>query len=391
MIIEKLPKFLKGCVEFEVKTSDVQGFLNSCLKDNITIFNLNFTDTGAIMSASVYDYKRLQKIKVRRKILKKHGIRFYVNRYRKRIGLALGCVLLVFSLIILSGYIWNIDVTGNNRLSDNLILETLEQNGVYIGARKSKINIREVKRNIINDLYDVSWITINIDGSFAHIEIKERNIKPTSEDKSKPSNLIASDDGEIVKMEITKGKPIATVGSGVKKGDLLVAGFYNDKKDNLILEHSSGKVTARLNLSKTFSCNKNITKTVGYNKKSYYSLNFANKKLNLFWNHVPDDEWKCEVKENKISLFGLKLPFSISQTTYSKEIYENYELVAEVAKNRLLDEIDHFEKDELYECKILKKNIVWKMDADSKYTAIVDYFYEKNIAVQQYIDSDRHK
>lgn len=391
MIIEKLPRFLNGWVEFEVKTADVHGFLNSCLKNNITIFNLNFTDNGAKMASSVYDYKRLQKIKVRRKITKKHGVRFFFNRYKKRIGLALGCVLLVFTLLILSGYVWNIDVTGNNRISDNLILETLEQNGVYIGARKSKINIREIKRNIISELYDVAWITINIDGSFAHIEIKERNIKPTSEDKSKPSNLVSSDDGEIVKMEITKGKPIVTVGSGVKKGDLLVAGFYNDKKDNLILEHSSGKVTARLNMSKTFSCKKNVEKAVGYKKKTYYSINFVNNKLNLFLGKMPTgDEWRREISESDVVFLGLKLPFSIGETTYTKEICTNYELGIEEAKDRLLSEIDHFEKEELFECKILKKDIVWKMDGNNKYTAIVDYFYEKNIAVQQYIDSDKH-
>lgn len=392
MLIERLPRFLGGWVEFEVKTSDIHSFLNSCLKKNITVFNVEFTDNGAKMSSSVCDYKRLQKIKVRRKILKRHGIRFFSNKYKKRIGFSIGFIFLVCALFILSGYVWNIDVTGNNRLSDNLILETLEQNGIYIGAKKSKIDIREIKRNIITELYDVSWITINIDGSFAHVEIKERNIQPISEDKSKPSNLVASDDGEIVKMEITKGKPIAMVGSGVKKGDLLVAGFYNDKKDNLILEHSSGKVTARLNMSKTFSCKKSIEKTIGYKKKTYYSINFMNNKLNLFWRKTPkDDEWTCVTNEKEVNLLGLKIPFSIREITYTKEICSNYELNVYEGKNRLLNEIDHFEKDELYDCVILRKNIVWKLDSDGCFTAIVDYLYEKNIAIQQYIDTDKHK
>lgn len=392
MLIERLPRFLGGWVEFEVKTPDIHSFLNSCLKNNITVFNVEFTDSGAKMSSSVYDYKRLQKIKVKRKILKRHGVRFFSNKYKKRIGLVLGFVSLICALLILSGYVWDIDVIGNNRLSDNLILETLEQNGIYIGAKKSRINIREIKRNIITELYDVSWITINIDGSFAHVEIKERNIQPISEDKSKPSNLVASDDGEIVKMEITKGKPIAMVGSGVKKGDLLVAGFYNDKKDNLILEHSSGKVTARINISKTFRCKKSIEKAIGYKKKTYYSIDFINNKLNLFWSKTPkDDEWTREAKEYKVNLLGLKLPFSIEETTYTKEICSNYELNAYEGKSRLINEMEHFEKEELFDCVIIRKDIVWKMNSDSEFTAVVDYIYEKNIAVQQYIDTDKHK
>ena len=102
------------------------------------------------------------------------------------------------------------------------------------------------------------------------------------------------------------------------------------------------------------------------------------------------DEWTCETTESNVNFLGLKLPFTIGQKTYTKGKYTNYELSIEEAKKRLLDEIDHYEKDELFECKILKKNIVWKMNSNNKYVAIVDYFYEKNIALQQYIDSDKH-
>ncbi len=395
MIIEKLPRFLCGWLEAEVKSNNVNEFLNLCLKNYITVYDVEFTDDGAIFSISVSDYKKLQKIKEapsKRRIIKKHGLRFFTHKYRKRAGFVLGTFFMVFMLIFLSGFVWDIDVAGNERLSDSLILETLEENGVYIGAHKSKINIRRIEDNVIDELYDLAWITINLDGSFAHIEVKERDVKPITEDKSKPSNLVASEGGQIVKMEIVKGKPIATVGSGIQKGELLVAGFYNDKKDNLILEHSSGKVFARVEASKSFEISKTTEKIIGTEKKVYYSLKIANNSVNLFIDKYPSgSDWKKSIKEKQIGIFGLKFPIFLNETTFEKDVVTKVVLSADEAKQRIKDEIEHFEKSELYECDILEKNIVWKMDASQKYMATVDYVLIKNIAKQQYIESDRQK
>ncbi len=392
MSVHKLPRYLKGYVKFEIKGKGREEFLNFCAKNDINLFDLCLKDEIFTAICFVSDYKKTKRAKIsgmKKRIIKRKGLRFITNRYKKRLGLVAGFVFMIFMLIFLSGYIWDIDIVGNERLSDNLILETLEECGFYEGSRKGRLNITEIENEMMIKLSDLGRISINLDGSFAHIVVKERAVPPVSEDKSRPSNLIASMDGKIVKMEIVKGKPITQVGSGVVKGQVLVTGFYNDKKDNIILEHSSGKVTALAETNKTFSISLNTEENVGVETKIYYKIEAFNATIDLsFGKDTYSDEWeKTEVRE-RISVFNLDLPFYIIKETYTRQITKEKVLSENEAKQRIKAEIEHFEKSELFEAQIQKKNTVWKNDGE-KITAYVDYVILTDIAEQQYIETEQ--
>ena len=392
MPIHKIPRYLKGYVTFEVKGNGREEFLNFCSKNDINLFDLQLG--GEILTASCFvsDYKETKRVRIsglKKKITKRSGLRFITNRYKKRIGLVAGLAFMIFVLIFLSGYIWDIDITGNERLSDNLILETLEECGFYEGSAKNKLKISEIENQMMMKLSNLGRISINLDGSFAHIVVKERATPPVSEDKSRPSNLVASMDGKIVKMEIVKGKPITQVGSGVVKGQLLVAGFYNDKKDNIILEHSSGKVTALAEVNKTFSVPLFVEKSVGTESKIYYKIEAFNNVLDLsFGNDADFTEWEKYITRERLSVFNLDLPFYIIKECYTKQITQKVTLSENDAKKRILTEMEHFEKAELFEAEIQEKKIVWKNDGE-KVTAYVDYVILTDIATQQYIETEQ--
>ena len=296
---------------------------------------------------------------------------------------------MVCSLIFLSCYVWEIDIEGNNRLSDNIIMQTLEECGFYKGSFKNKLDISKIENEMMIKLGDLSRISINLDGSYAHIIIKERQMPPVSEDVSQPSNLIASMDGEIVKMEIVKGKPIASVGSGVVKGELLVAGFYNDKKDNIILEHSSGVVTAICELSKTFEISYKGNEKVGNEKKIFYSVEVFGLPIDFSFGKAPNtDEWNKIESKNRLSIFGLKFPIYMIEKQYTRDVVKQKIISDYEAKTRIRLEIEHYEKSELYEMKIKKKTITWKSDSD-RCIAQVDYVVVADIAKQQYIETEQ--
>jgi len=392
MQIHKLPRYLQGYVIFEIRGKGIEEFLNFCSKNEIDLFDIKLGKELMSASCLVRDYKKTKKVKIcglRKRIIKRKGIRFVTHRYRKRLGLVLGSIMMISLLIFLSGYVWDIDVTGNDRLSENLILQTLEECGFSEGSRKSKLDISEIENEMMMKLCDLSWISINLDGSFAHIEVKERQMPPVAEDVSRPSNLVASMDGQIVKMEIVKGKPIATVGSGVVKGELLVAGFYNDKKDNIILEHSSGKVTAQVEISKTFEITYEGKETVGQEEKLFYSIELFGKIIDFSFGKEPNGaEWNKTEERKRLSLFGLDFPIYLIQNKYSMEITQDKILAENEAKEKIKMEIEHFEKSEFYETQIQKKHITWKSDED-KCRAQVDYVVLMDIAQQEYIDTDQ--
>lgn len=391
MLIKNAVRYTIGYIFFEVKGTNTQDFLSKCLKNNISLSNVLFLEDKITAGCTVKDYKKIQKIKTpntRRKIIKRVGIRFYINRHRKRWGFFAGFTFMLASLIVLSQFVWSVDISGNERVSSNLIVQTLSECGFAEGVYKGKINATEIENKVLDKLYDLSWISINLDGCTAHVEVKERRPKPTVLNDKKPSNLIASHDGIIVKMEITKGKPIAQVGSGVVKGEMLVSGLYNDKKDNVILEHSSGKVTARVEVNKTFKISRKGTKKVGTHKKIFYSFVFFKKELDLsFGQKLKLNEWRAETDRYVLSFLGLKLPFEVVEHTFSTDKTEKHYLNNKEAKELIKMEMEHFENAELYNAKIIKKNITWSSN-ENNYIAKVDYLVNMDIAVQQYIETE---
>lgn len=392
MHINKFPRYLRGTVTFEINEGKSEEFLNECIKNKLDLFCIRRQDKKLRIGCLVPTYKKIQKLKIagaRRKIIEKHGIRFIIHKYRYRSGLLVGAVLMIALLIFLSGFVWSIDVVGNDRLSTSVILDTLKECGFYEGERKNKFNIAEIENQMMIRLPDLSRISINLDGSSAHIEVKERLMPPVSEDVSKPSNLVASMDGRILKMEIVKGKPIAMVGSGVVKGELLVAGFYNDKKDNLILEHSSGKVTAECEVNKTFTLSRNAQKQIGKETKIFYSFKAFGKEIDLSFGKAPQGaEWKNTEKENVLNILGLNLPFCIIEKKYEKAIFEKNILEKAQAKQRIKYEMEHFENGDLYNAKIKNKHVTW-ISNEKNVVAKVRYIIVTDIAKQQYIESDR--
>lgn len=391
MLIKNIVRYLTGYIFFELKGINTQEFLSDCLKKNIMLSNISFEENKLIAGCTVKDYKEIQKIKthkIRRRITKKVGIRFKFYRHRKRWGLYTGIVLMLVSLIVLSRFVWHIDVSGNERVSSNVILQTLSECGFREGIYKGGINATEIENKVLDKLYDLSWISLNLDGSTAHVEVKERRPTPTVLKDKKPSNLVASRDGIIVKMEITKGKPIAQVGSGVVKGEMLVSGLYNDKKDNVILEHSSGKVTARVEVNKTFKISRHGTQKISTEKKILYSFVAFNKEFDLSFGGKSNlSKWRSEIKKNNISILGLKLPFEVVEYTFSRDEIKEHYLSSDEAKELIKMEIEHFENDELYEAQILKKHITWVAEEEN-FSAKVGYIVNMDIASQQYIETE---
>ncbi len=391
MLIKKIVRYISGQIKFTLKSNNPEEFLNQCIKNKIHLSKISMSKYVLTAECSVDSYRKLQKIKLnkaRRKIIKKYGIRFVVNRYRKRWGLVAGAALMVVLLIYLSGFVWSVDVSGNNRLSQNVILQTLEECGFKNGVKKSKINITSIENEMKSRLYDLSWISINLDGSSAHVEVKERRVIPGMDSDNKPSNLVASTDGKIIRMEITKGKPIAMVGSGVVKGELLVSGLYNDKKDNVILEHSRGKVTAEVSISKEFVQSRNGIEKVGTESKTLYAFEAFCKEIPLHFEKKPKgSEWKCQTQENVVKIFGLKFPFKVIKYNFSKALTKEIILDDASVKDRLNLQIEHFESENFSEGKIIEKNVEFHSD-NRQITAVVDYVVHIDIAKQQYIETE---
>lgn len=212
-------------------------FLNMCGKRDILIWNLKAAEDGYCFCISVKAYKSLRpilkKTKTKAVILKKIGLPFYLFHYRKRKVFAAGILLFWYLLIRVSGFVWNIEIEGNSYLSDDTIIRFLEEEGADFGTPVSKIDCAGLEERLRSAYPEVIWASIKIYGTKMTVELQESLLAEESYqmENGEIADIVAAKDGIITHMITRQGTPLVSVGSEIKKGDILVSGeipLYSD-------------------------------------------------------------------------------------------------------------------------------------------------------------------
>ena len=84
-----------------------------------------------------------------------------------------------------------------------------------------------------------------IAGNCRQYTIFEKKDDGTADNKKKVSNLKATADGTVTRLEVQSGSPAVRIGDGVKKGQLLVSGVLEYTDGSNAFTDSLGKVFAR--------------------------------------------------------------------------------------------------------------------------------------------------
>ncbi|MCD8025648.1 MAG: sporulation protein YqfD [Clostridiales bacterium] len=266
-MLVKIIRFVLGYVDFIVCGKFPERFINLTSRNGINLWNSVPIKDGLTASMSVSDYRNIRrtakKSRVTLKIKAKHGLPFIIKKYKPRVGIAAGTAVGIILLLVLSRFIWSIEITGNRQLSDTYLTEVLRENGVTAGAYTAGIDVEAVERNISLSVSNISWMSINIKGSVATVEIKEKVKKPEISTNSAPCNIKAAADGVITDIKSSSGEIKVLKGSGVAKGDLLVSGILETNAETIEYVHAEAVVYADVISEKEFTLPDEI---------EYYSL-----------------------------------------------------------------------------------------------------------------------
>ena len=155
MFFISILKYIRGYVLVHLTGYAPERFLNMCGKRNILIWNLKAVEDGYLFYISVDAYKALKpvlkKTRTRARILEKHGLPFFMFRYRGRKMFVLGVALFIGMLFYTSRFVWNIEVNGNSYLSEETILEFLKEENADFGTKISQIEIKQRLIEICNN------------------------------------------------------------------------------------------------------------------------------------------------------------------------------------------------------------------------------------------------
>ena len=91
----------------------------------------------------------------------------------------------------MSGYIWEVEVLATEGVNAESFTESLSDLGVKIGARKSKIDIIQVQNQLMNEYSELLWVSINIFGGKAQVEMSEFIEQKEITDTKTPINIVA--------------------------------------------------------------------------------------------------------------------------------------------------------------------------------------------------------
>lgn len=344
MIIAKSKiKHLVGYVTVRINGINKERFVNLCYHRNIDIWNLLYKDDYFEADIALWDFKKikqpLKKTHVHIEIIEKKGCPFFFNKYKKRKFFALGVVLSIINIYLMSLFVWDISLDGGYSYTDIEITSFLKDIGVYEGIKKNKIDCEAIETKIRNNFYDITWVSAELTGTRLIIHIKENFDELDVEAVSNtPTDLIATSDAEIVTIITRTGTPKVKEGDKVKKGEVLVSGIieiYDDNKEVKKTEYvtSDADIYAKVEYKYNNSFN-----TVYEEKK--YTGNSKNRRYFQFVDYRIStlflkkyEQYDIVKEEKQLHLFdSLYLPIyygkeSINEYVIEKKEYTNKEAI----------------------------------------------------------------
>ena len=194
MLIRIILNYIIGYIRISVEGYYIERFINICRNNKITIWNLKRNkDVRLELNIGIKDLKNVVKIgkktKCKVKIVRKRGLPFLFNKYKKRKIFLAFLILIVVLLSIASNFVWNIQITEENNQEVENIYQDIQQAGLSIGQLKAKVNTKEIINKIRLNRNDIAWIGIEIKGTNAIVKIVKATSKPDIIDDEEYCNI----------------------------------------------------------------------------------------------------------------------------------------------------------------------------------------------------------
>ena len=384
-MLKSLQRYLLGTLRVSISGSGCERFLNLAHGEKFKIYDICRDDDGSV-SFGIYrkNFRHLRplvrKSHVRIHITKKLGLPQRTRNYRRRYGLMLGIIIIAVSLYVSSLFVWNVRVSGCESISEQEVLTVLSENGFTVGGLKRKFNIREIENNFLKHNDKISWISINIKGTTAFVEVREKSEKPELIDASEPCSIYAARDGVIASVSDYMGYSLVKPGDTVTAGDLIVSGDYTDKYGTQYKLHSYAKVMAYTTHTKTVTVPLKASEHVRTgNVKNKYSLKLIRFSVPLYFSEkILYNNYDVTKSEKFLK------PISLCKTTYTE--VENYEYTKskETALYDAYEQLRDFEYN-LVGIRVLGREYEEQVNEDSVTVKVMLNCYE-DIGISRKID-----
>lgn len=226
--MKKITHWVLGTATARV-SGDTARFMNIAVKTGLRPIRLQKDGKDVLFTLYAKDYKKLHKIKQRTharvKLAEKSGFPFRFRRMLRRPGLLLGTALGVALMLFLSGFYWEMTISGEDiPYAESEILAAAKRVGVYIGTPRST-DTALASVALLEELPELSWASFNTEGCTVQLELRTSVTKAEGAEHDGTGDIVASRAGLIHSITAQNGTVLVKVGSACAAGQVLVSGI----------------------------------------------------------------------------------------------------------------------------------------------------------------------
>lgn len=354
-----------GMVRMELTSADMGGLLTAINSANIPVFET--VQTGDLSASIIIfrsDYSRLTKILEKRgeygKLQKRKGFYWTGKLLARRPLLIVGVLILLTLSVYLPTRILFIQVEGNLSVPSAMVLNYAEECGVHFGASRALVRSERVKNALLASIPELQWVGVNTSGCVATISVRERTQAEPTEEKNGVASIVASRDGVVQEITVTRGNAVCKVGQAVKAGEILVSG-YTDCGIMIRATRAEAEVFAQTERQINVILPENyVQKAQVVDRKIKYGLLIGKKRINFYKDSgISVDSCDKMYSEYYLTLpGGFCLPIAVTVEEYL--IYESNE--AALSEQEALELLESFSQAYMQQQMISGRLLQWKQD-----------------------------
>lgn len=266
---------------------------------------------------------------------------FRCNRWR--IGTLLGLLTVIIAYLLLGSLVWDVRIDGIYGSDAYEVRAALSDCGMHVGSNWRKLDISEIRNDILGQCDCVGWISINRVGGVAYVEVI-----PDTDGKSPPAtepaytDIVAAEDCVITDISVTCGTAMVAVGDTVRRGDVLISCLVRGDDGEMELCRAEGRVEGECAVELSVRVPRMETATesrlLGLDSFSIEIFGFSLNILKNRGNHTDE----CDIIEQRQTITtsgGVRLPLCLVRSyvrcTEQVERELTDERMVEIAARRL--------------------------------------------------------
>lgn len=335
-----------GGSELKVEGLNQNRLLGELLKCGITVYNVR-RKSRSELCLEVKKADKAQFIATAEKLgftvstVKKLGALSAALKLLPRLGLVVALALITACYFIASGFVWRVEIVGNERVDYYAISDVLSASGAKTGANKRGLDFNALESEL-RGIDGIAEATVTVSGTTLKVSVVE-SLEFVPRPSGGKEMLVSLYDAEITRIVLRRGSALVKTGQRVFAGTPLLSGNLVGTDGEIIAGgvvdgEVYGKVVFRESVTVALSGVRTVA--TGREKKSTFLSIFG-----LEWGKRRDDFELADIKEETRTLSPIPVKVTtlyaseLAREEYSLDRSEAVEEAKSVARSRLAERL----------------------------------------------------